>query len=75
MKEDKQIDMKTSGFFGVTGELKAALDNMRANFEYYLEIQKMLAKMRHDLYNGYIAEGFTKEQALELLKAEVSRKL
>ena len=75
MKEDKQIDMTTSGFFGITGELKAALDNMRANFEYHLEIQKMLAKMRYGLYSAYITEGFTKVQALELLKAEVSRKL
>ncbi len=49
-------------------KLKGALDILRATMPMVLEFNQARAKMAKSQYNALIAEGFTKEQALELVK-------
>lgn len=49
-------------------ELQAAIENCKRLLPYQIELAKVIAKSEKAKYDAYVAEGFTKEQALELLK-------
>lgn len=49
-------------------ELAASLERMKRATDDYCELIKVIAKNRRFAFNAYIKEGFTPEQALELVK-------
>lgn len=50
-------------------QLKEDLTAMRAQMDCIREYNQILGQVKHDKYEAYLEAGFTKEQALELVKA------
>ena len=51
-------------------ELRKALDGMRETQQVMGEYHKLRAEMRHEQFQTYTQAGFTRAEALELLKAD-----
>lgn len=50
-------------------DLRKLLDGWKRNFHEHVELQEMLAKMDKATFDSYVKAGFTKGEAIELLKA------
>lgn len=50
-------------------DLRKAIDSLVRAMPEQLELATLLAKLDMNTFNAYVAAGFTKEQALDLLKA------
>lgn len=47
---------------------KEIFENLLKDFEWTLKLNGLIAKMRKSAYDAYLEEGFSKEQALSLIK-------
>lgn len=52
-------------------EYVALVAKARDNQKHEIEGQQLVAKLRSELFKAYIKQGFTRKEALELLKAEI----
>jgi len=50
-------------------ELRKVIDHILRTMPEQIEMAMLLAKLDMNTFNGYIAAGFTKEQAMDLLKS------
>lgn len=51
----------------------AAIEQLKRNADTVRAFRNQMAKQRHDVFKSYISAGFTEHQALELLKAEITK--
>jgi len=54
--------------FGDKDKLIGQLEKMRRDLPYYLEMSKLVAQIKKANYDAYVEQGFTEEQAMELIK-------
>lgn len=53
---------------GDKDEMIASLEKLKRNLPNIIEAMQLSAKIRRSAYLAFVAEGFTEEQALELVK-------
>jgi hypothetical protein len=66
----KQIETKLSA---EQAAASAAIEQLKRNADTVRAFRNQMAKQRHDVFKSYIHAGFTEGQALELLKAEITK--
>lgn len=49
-------------------KMRAALEQLKRNKQYQIELNEILAEIRKQAFDAHVRQGFTKEQALELVK-------
>ena len=55
---------------GDPDKLQAGLDRMRRNYQALVEYGRLIASLRRDRYLQYLDQGFSEQQALELVKSD-----
>lgn len=53
-------------------ELKQALDQLLSNFKEYKEFYEVRAELKKNYYDHLVKQGFTKEQALDIVKSDTT---
>ncbi len=66
-KEEEEMQDKTNGKLTAI-EMEMALDELKGNLPYMIQNVTIAAKVFKAKYDSLVMEGFTEEQALEIVK-------
>ena len=66
MKEPIQIQIITDGEDRPTS--KQVFEDLGRNFSWMLKLNKLVVQIKKNMYDEYLAAGFSKEQAMFLVK-------